>query len=145
MSGFIGILIYAAFSQEQFEDQNKIFYILIGLPIWLIVRQLYWHRRGAKENQQLLQASELLEKYGTAERAIEVERFNIFEKSYKMSLIEDKNKGQLSESDFEKRVKALLIVGTEVEVGKELTTEEIDKLVGFEEHIQLPQIDSIYS
>lgn len=39
-----------------------------------------------------------------------------------MSLIEDKNKGQLSESDFEKRVKALLKVGIEVEVSKELTT-----------------------
>jgi hypothetical protein len=83
MSGFIGIAIYAAVSQEQFEDQNKFFYIAIGLPFWLIIRQLYWKSKVKGVNDQLSNARELLDKYGSPERAAEVAKFNFFEESYK--------------------------------------------------------------
>ncbi len=51
MSGFIGIFIYVIISGDQFEDQTKFFYIGIGLPIWLIIRSVYWNKRnGAISN-----------------------------------------------------------------------------------------------
>ena len=50
-------------------------------------------------------------------------------------LIVDKKIGRISEDEFQRELKALLIVGTEIEVGRYLTREEIEELVGFEEHI----------
>mgnify|MGYP001386723600 CR=1 FL=1 len=135
MSGFIGIAIYAAISQDQFEDQNKYYYIAIGLPIWLLSRHLYWNYKEKSTNSQVSTALEIINKYGSLERAVEVVKFNSFEESYKQMLIVDKNIGRISEAEFQRELKALLIVGTEIEVGRYLTREEIEELVGFEEHI----------
>ena len=83
MSGFIGIAIYAAISQDQFEDQNKYYYIAIGLPIWLLSRHLYWNYKEKSTNSQVSTALEIINKYGSLERAVEVVKFNSFEESYK--------------------------------------------------------------
>jgi len=44
-SGGIGLLIYFSTGGTPDSNHNKYFYILLGLPIWLFIKGLYWFYR----------------------------------------------------------------------------------------------------
>ena len=69
------------------------------------------------------------------EHGLRVRGFKIFRSNYIRSLVEKLKLSEIDDSIFRMEVSRLNIVGTEVELNRHLSNEEIEKLIGYEGHI----------
>ena len=70
IAGFIGMLILGIFGGWSGESENKYYFILPGLPIWWIIKSVYWNSR---ENQIIELKNELVRAKGNEKKMKESE------------------------------------------------------------------------
>lgn len=46
IAGLFGLIILAVFGGLSGDSENKYFYILPGLPVWWVVKSIYWSSRA---------------------------------------------------------------------------------------------------
>lgn len=137
MSGTIGIFIYTSYvylNQGHFVDQNKYYYMGIGFPAWLVIRQLYWFMRFKHEHDEVKDILYYIENYDTTDHRNRVRGFKNFRSLYINSITEKLKNEEIDDDIFQMEVRSLNILGTEVELNRDLTKEEIEGLTGFDDH-----------